>query len=137
MPVAFVNVLAGHPRPVLKQLVREVASAYATALAAPIEKVQVWVTEYDPALCAVAGETAEDLLATEPRADVEIPFIRLVMMEGRSIETVHETMRILTDTVASVLQGDPSRVRVEVQNVPAERWSIGGIPVSIARAAGR
>lgn len=133
MPVANIHLLAGHPRPVLKQLVREAAVAYSEAMSAPLDKVQVWITEVDPALWAIAGVPADEAIAAASHAEVEVPFIRLLMLEGRSLDVVHKAMAVLTEVTARVLQSDPQRVRVEVQYVPAERWAIGGVPVSVAR----
>ena len=135
MPVANIHVLAGRPRPVLQQLLREVARTYADVLDAPIARVQVWITEVDPELAAIGGVPANELLATQDRAAVEIPFARLVMMESRPIEQVHRAIDELTDVIASVLGGDPSRVRVEAQSIDADRWGIGGIPATVSRRA--
>ncbi len=55
MPIAHIHVLAGHPRPVLKQLLREASAAFAQALDAPPERLQVWITEVDPEIYAIAG----------------------------------------------------------------------------------
>ena len=135
MPVANIQVLAGRPRPVLQQLVRDAARAYAGVLQAPIDRVQVWVTEVDPELVAIAGETADVVLRTAERNDVEIPFAQLSMMEGRPLEQVHHAIAVLTEVIAGALGGDPARVRVEVQYVSPDRWGIGGIPASVVRAA--
>ena len=135
MPVANIHVLAGHPRPVLQQLVRDAAHAYAAVLQAPVERVQVWITEVDPELAAIAGETADVALRTADRRDVEIPFARLAMMEGRPIEQVQQAITVFTEVISRTLGGDPSRVRVEVQYVSPDRWGIGGVPASVLRAA--
>jgi phenylpyruvate tautomerase PptA (4-oxalocrotonate tautomerase family) len=74
MPVANIHVLAGHPRPVLKQLLREASRAYAAVLESPIDRVQVWITEIDPEL-AIASRPADEVLAQgQPR---RIPLARL------------------------------------------------------------
>lgn len=135
MPVANILVLAGHPRPVLKQLVREASAAFARVLGAPTDRVQVWITEVDPALWAIAGEPADEVLARLPRGQVEVPFIRMALMEGRPTELLHRAMADLSATVARVLGGDPQRVRVQIDLVHPDRWAIGGVPASIARAA--
>ncbi len=134
MPVCNIHVLAGHPRPALQQLVRDAARAYAEVLGAPVERVQVWITEIDPGLAAIAGETADVVLASAERGAVEIPFVRLAMME-RPLEQEQRAIRIMTDLVAGALGGDPSRIRVEIQHISPERWGIGGVPASVLRAA--
>ncbi len=135
MPSAHIHVLAGHPRPVLKQLLREASAAFAQALDAPPERLQVWITEVDPELYAIAGEPADEVLARTPRAQAEIPLIRMALMEGRSTETLHRVMAALSATTARVLGGDPQRVRVQIDHIHPDRWSIGGVPASQARAA--
>lgn len=135
MPLATIVVLAGHPRPVLKSMLREFSTTLARIMAAPIERLQVWVQEIDPELYAVGGEPADEALAHEDRADVEIPLVRLVMMQGRPQDQADAAIRELTAVVARHLGGDPARVRVEIQSVPPERWGIGGQPASVLRRA--
>lgn len=135
MPVANIHVLAGHPRPVLKQLLREASAAFALAIEAPPERLQVWITEVDPELYAIAGEPADEVLQRVPRGLAEIPLIRMALMEGRSTEMLHRVMADLSEVVARVLGGDPRRVRVQIDHIHPDRWAIGGVPASRARAA--
>lgn len=135
MPVANIHVLAGHPRPVLKQLLREASAAFAAAIEAPPERLQVWITEVDPGLYAIAGEPADEAMQQVPRGQAEIPLIRMALMEGRSTEMLHRVMADLSAVVARVLGGDPQRVRVQIDHIHPDRWSIGGVPASKARAA--
>lgn len=135
MPVANIHVLAGHPRPVLKQLLRDVSAAFASAIDAPPDRLQVWITEVDPGLYAIAGEPADEVLQRVPRGEAEIPLIRMALMEGRPVETLHRVMADLSAVVARVLGADPQRVRVQIDHVHPDRWAIGGIPASRARAA--
>jgi len=135
MPVANIHVLAGHPRPVLKQLLREASRAYAAVLESPIDRVQVWITEIDPELYAIAGEPADEVLAGGDRGALEIPLARLAMMEGRPLTQVQGAIEVFSELIARVLGGDPDRVRVEVQYISPERWGIGGVPASVLRRA--
>ena len=134
MPVANIHVLAGHPRPVLKQLLREASAAFANAIDAPAERLQVWITEVDPELYAIAGEPADEVLARRPRGECEIPLIRMALMEGRPVETLHRVMADLSEVTARVLGGDPQRVRVQIDHIHPDRWAIGGVAASISRA---
>ena len=134
MPVANIHVLAGHPRPVLKQLLREASAAFAQAIEAPADRLQVWITEVDPELYAVAGEPADEVLTYTPRAQTEIPLIRMALMEGRPVEMLHRVMADLSAVVARVLGGDPQRVRVQIDHIHPDRWAIGGVPASVLRA---
>lgn len=135
MPVANIHVLAGHPRPVLKQLLREASVAFSRAIEAPTDRLQVWITEVDPELYAIAGEPADEVLQRVPRAQAEIPLIRMALMEGRPVETLHRVMADLSEVVARVLGGDPQRVRVQIDHIHPDRWAIGGAPASRVRAA--
>ncbi len=135
MPVANIHVLAGHPRPLLKQLLREASAALARAIEAPADRLQVWITEVDPELYAIAGEPADEVLQRVPRAQAEIPLIHMALMEGRPVEMLHRVMADLSEVVARVLGGDPQRVRVQIDPVHPDRWAIGGVPASQARAA--
>ncbi|MBI5901549.1 MAG: tautomerase family protein [Rhodocyclales bacterium] len=134
MPVANIHVLAGHPRSVLKQLLREFSAVFAREINAPADRLQVWITEVDPELCVIAGEPADEVLKRQGRADTEVPFIRMALMEGRSVETLHKLMHALSDVTARHLGGDPKRVRVQIDHVHPDRWSIGGVAASIIRA---
>jgi 4-oxalocrotonate tautomerase family enzyme len=134
MPVANIHVLAGHPRPVLRQLLREASATFARVIDAPPDRLQVWITEVDPGLYAVAGEPADEVMARVPRADAEIPLIRMALMEGRPVELLHRVMAEMSAVVARVLGGDPQRVRVQSDPIHPDRWSIGGVPASVARA---
>ena len=70
-----------------------------------------------------------------PRGQAEIPLIRMALMEGRSTEMLHRVMADLSEVTARVLGGDPQRVRVQIDHVHPDRWAIGGVPASRARAA--
>jgi phenylpyruvate tautomerase PptA (4-oxalocrotonate tautomerase family) len=143
MPIANVQLLAGRPDAVRRELLREVARAFADVLASPIDRVQVWLTELDPALVAIGGVPADELSAAD-RETREIPLVRLVMMGDRPLEQVHRAITELTSVVARVLGVEAERVRVEAQSIDGDRWGIGGVPASVkrraeieARAAGR
>ena len=131
MPVANIHLIAGRPRAVLHELLREVSRTYADVLASPVDRVQVWITEVDPDLVALGGVPAVELSEDE-RAAREIPLARLVMMQDRPVEQVH---RAITAVIARVLDVEPERVRVEAQSIAAERWGIGGVPASVKRQA--
>ena len=135
MPIAEIAVLAGHPRPTLQRLLREVSRAYAEVLGAPQDRLQVWIEERDPGLYAIGGEPAEVALATADRAEVEVPLVRLYLLGDRPRAQIGAAIARLTQVVAEVLGGDPDRVRVAVIRVPPEEWGIGGVPASERRRA--
>lgn len=135
MPVANIQVLAGHPRPLLKQLLREASATLSRVMQAPPDRLQVWITEVDPELYAIAGEPADEVLLKQPRADTENPMIKMVLLEGRPVEKLQEVMAALTEVTARILGGDPKRIRVQIDLVSADRWAIGGVSVTAQRAA--
>ncbi len=135
MPVAHINVLQGHPRSALRQLIAEVSDAMARILQAPKERLEVWVTEVDPELWGVSGEPARDVLARAPRSEVEMPFVQMVLMEGRSREQHHAIIVAVTDIVERVLGANRDRIRVHIAGTDPDRWGIGGVPASVRRAA--
>lgn len=135
MPVANIHVLVGHPKPVLKAMLTDFAATFARLMGAPVDRLQVWVTEVDPELYVIAGELAADCLQRQSHGETENPFIRMALMEGRPPELLHEVMATLSALVARHLGGDPKRVRVQIDQVHPDRWAIGGVPASISRAA--
>ncbi len=135
MPIANIHVLAGHPRVLLQQMLRDASATLARVLDSPVDRLQVWITEVDPGLYAIAGEPADEVLQHTPRAQAEIPLIRMALMEGRPTELLHQVMAEMTAAVARHLGGDPMRIRVQIDHVAPDRWAIGGIPASVLRAS--
>ncbi|MGQ0620643.1 MAG: tautomerase family protein [Panacagrimonas sp.] len=135
MPVCNVIVLKGHPLPKLKQLIVECSDTLARVIDAPKDRLEVWVTEVEPALWGLSGVPADEVLPNVLRADVEMPFIRMVLLQGRAVEQHHRLIREITDVVARVLEMRPDRIRMQIDEVHPDRWGIGGVPASIKRAA--
>lgn len=135
MPVANLHVLAGHPRDKLKQWVRETSNALAEILAAPLDRLEVWVTEIDPDLWGICGVPASEALQQTPRHDAEMPFIRMVLMEGRSVAQLHRVIAELNAITARLLDVDAQRIRIYIAHAHPDRWGIGGVPASVRRAA--
>lgn len=135
MPVAHVNLLRGHPREKLRQVVREISQAMHTVLGAPLDRLEVWITEVDPDLWGISGEPASELLATQPHAAVEMPFVQMALMVGRPLPQLHAIIAAVTDILVKVLGSDRERIRVHIADVDPEKWGIGGVPASVRRAA--
>ena len=135
MPVCNVIVLKGHPQATLKQLVVECSNTLASVIDAPKERLEVWVTEVEPALWGLSGVPGDEVLPNVNRADVEMPFIRMVLLQGRAVEQHHRLIREITDAVARVLKMKPDRIRMQIDEVHPDRWGIGGVPASVKRAA--
>jgi 4-oxalocrotonate tautomerase family enzyme len=135
MPVANLHVLAGHPRDNLKQWVRETSNALSDILAAPMDRLEVWVSEIDPDLWGIGGAPASEVLQKTPRHDAEMPFIRMVLMEGRTVEQLHRVIAELNAITARLLNVDAERIRIYIAHAHPDRWGIGGVPASIRRAA--
>ena len=135
MPVANLQVLAGHPRESLKNWVREASRAVAEILEAPVDRLEVWVTEVDPDLWGICGVPASEVLATQPRRQSEMPFIRMVLLEGRSAAQHHRLIAELAAITARLLDVDQERIRMHIEQTHPDRWGIGGVPASVRRAA--
>ena len=135
MPAAHINVLTGHPRALLQQLIAEISDVFAAVLGAPKERLEVWVTEIDPELWGIAGETASKVLERSPRGEVEMPFVEMVVLAGRPKEQHHALIADVTAIIERLLGTAPGRVRVHIAEVAPDSWGIGGVPAAIARAA--
>lgn len=135
MPVAHIRVLQGHSREQLRSLVREVSDTIARILAAPKDRLEVWVTEIDPDLWGICGEPASDVLQTTSLDQAEMPFIQMVLLEGRNVEQHHALIKEVTAVVANILGTQPDRIRLHITETKPDLWGIGGIPASVKRAA--
>ena len=135
MPACNVIVLKGHPLATLKQLVVECSDTLARIIGAPKDRLEVWVTEVEPALWGLSGRPGDEVLQTASRAEVEMPFIRIVLLQGRPVEQHHQLIAEISAVVARVLGADLERVRLQIDEVHPDRWGIGGVPASIRRAA--
>jgi 4-oxalocrotonate tautomerase family enzyme len=134
MPAAHINVLKGHQRSQLRRLIVEVSDVLARILQAPKDRLEVWITEIDPELWGVCGVPAAEVLQTTPMAEAEMPFIQMVLLEGRPREQHHALIADVTEVVARVLGARRERIRVHIAESRTDCWGIGGVPASIARA---
>lgn len=135
MPVAHIHVLRGHPKPVLRQLLTEVSDTLAQIIAAPKDRLEVWISEEDPDLWGICGVPAQDVLSATNRAEIEMPFIEMVLLAGRPKEQHHQLIVQITDVVARILGGDKKRIRIHIAEANPDSWGIGGIPASVVRAS--
>lgn len=135
MPVANLLVLAGHPREQLKNWVRETSRAVAEILEAPLDRLEIWVTEVDPELWGICGIPASEVLEAQSRRQSEMPLIKMVLLEGRSVAQHHRLIAELTAITARLLDVEQARIRMQIDQVQADRWGIGGVPASVRRAA--
>ncbi len=134
MPVAHINLLKGHSRLVLQQIIAETSDAMARILEAPKDRLLVWITEHDPGLWGVAGAPAEQALARAAREDVEMPFVQMVLMEGRPKEQHHRMIEEISAIIHGALGTDKNRIRIHIASANPDFWGIGGVPSSISRA---
>lgn len=134
MPVAHIHLLKGHSRAVLRKIIADVTEAMADTLKAPKERFMVWISEVDPELWGVEGRPASEVLAERELSSVEIPFVQMVLMEGRPLAQYHAAIDQVTEAIATALNSDKSRVRVHLAQAQPDYWGIGGVPYSILRA---
>ena len=135
MPVAHIHVLQGHPKPVLRQLIAEVSDKLAQIIGAPKDRLEVWITEEDPELWGICGIPAQDVLTDTNRAQIEMPFIEMVLLAGRPKDQHHQLIAQITDVVARILGSDKTRIRIHIAEANPDSWGIGGVPASVVRAA--
>jgi 4-oxalocrotonate tautomerase family enzyme len=135
MPAANVHVLSGHSPASLKQLLAEISEVMVRVLGAPAERLEVWVTEVDPALWGIAGEPAADVLRRAPRGEVEMPFVQMVLLAGRPREQHHALIAEITAVIERVLGTAPGRTRIHIAEADPDSWGIGGRPAATVRAA--
>lgn len=134
MPTAIINILKGHDRQKLKQIIRETTDAMHKVLSAPKERLMIWINEIDQDLWGLAGNPASDISDFETRKSLEIPFVQMTLMKGRPLEQFHKIMDEISEIIARNLGINKSQVRVHIANAEPELWAIGGVPASILRA---
>ncbi len=78
---------------------------------------------------------AEDVLKESPMKDVEMPFIQMVILEGRTKEQHHALIAQVTEAVGNALGADKQRIRIHISETKPDLWGIGGVPASVRRAA--
>ncbi len=63
-----------------------------------------------------------------------MPFITVQIIEGRSIEQKHALIKEISEAAIRVLATDPDNVRIVINEVTADDWGVGGVPVAVSRA---
>jgi 4-oxalocrotonate tautomerase len=63
-----------------------------------------------------------------------MPFITVQLIEGRSIEQKHALIKEISQVAIQVLGADPDNVRIVINEVTADDWGVGGVPVAVSRA---
>ena len=61
----------------------------------------------------------------------QMPFIQVTMLTGHPQELKHELMRGLAEATVKAMGCPPTSVRITINEVPAEDWSVGGQPISV------
>ena len=63
-----------------------------------------------------------------------MPFITVQLIEGRSVEQKHALIKEISEAAIRVLDADPDNVRIVINEVTADDWGVGGVPVAVSRA---
>ena len=63
-----------------------------------------------------------------------MPFITVQLIEGRSVEQKHALIKEISEAAIRVLETDPDNVRIVINEVTADDWGVGGVPVAVSRA---
>lgn len=135
MPVARLNVIAGHARADLKAALVETAGAMSRVLGAPVERLQVWLNEVDADFWLVAGMPASLARETMPAADIPAALVDVSLLKGRPVAQHQALIAELTALLSERLGIARPRIRVLVTELSPESWGIGGTPASEVRAA--
>jgi len=134
VPAAHINLLQGHTRQELREVIIGVSDVMASVLGAPKDRLEVWITEHDPELFGVDGAPASDALVRRPRREVEIPLVLMTLLAGRPVEQHHALIAGITEVIEHVLGTPPGRTRIGITTVSPDSWGIGGRPASVVRA---
>lgn len=134
MPVAHIHLLKGHPRSALRRIIVEVSEAMSRILETPKDRLFVWITEQEHHLRGLGGVPAEERLAQGTLAELETPFVQMVLMQGRPKEQFHAIIAAVTEIVASATGCDARKIRVHIAVADPDGWGIGGVPASVVRA---
>lgn len=63
-----------------------------------------------------------------------MPFITVQLIEGRSVEQKHALIKEISEAAIRVLDADPDDVGIVINEVTADDWGVGGVPVAVSRA---
>lgn len=63
-----------------------------------------------------------------------MPFITVQLIEGRSIEQKHALIKEISEAAIRILDADPDNVRIVINEVTADDWGVGGVPVAVSRS---
>ncbi|MEU7812569.1 tautomerase family protein [Pseudonocardia sp. NPDC049154] len=128
MPVAHFHIVRRGVDPAQRRrLLVEASRVYAEVLDSPIERVRVFVVEYDPESAAVGGEVVAE---GAPAA----PYFTAIVLAGRPATQRQELLARLTDLVVDVLGAERRLVRGRIVEVAPENWAIGGVAAASVRA---
>lgn len=126
MPVAHIHLTHCTPDQERRLLI-EGSARYAAVMAAPIERVRIFVHHLSPSSVAVAGmpvaETGTDGV-----------YFDALTLAGRPVETRHGLLAEFTDLLVDVLGIERDLVRGMVVEVEPDHWGIAGVPASQKRA---
>jgi 4-oxalocrotonate tautomerase family enzyme len=134
MPVAQINVLKGHSKAQLRTLLVDVSEAVARVLNAPKDRLEIWINEVDPDLWGICGVPASEAMQDSSLEQIEMPFVQMALMEGRTTEQYHQVIAEVTEAVANATGAVKARIRVHIDSVKPDLWGIGGVPAAVVRA---
>jgi 4-oxalocrotonate tautomerase len=63
-----------------------------------------------------------------------MPFITVQLIEGRSVEQKHALIKEISEAAIRVLDANPDEVGIVINEVTADDWGVGGVPVAVSRA---
>lgn len=126
MPLIEIDLMEGHSADVHRQLVARCTALCAEVVATPVERFRLAINVFPAAQWGLGGVPAPEKVS---------PLIKISLMEGRTLEMLHRLVAEMSTLVAEILDIPISQTRVFLTEIPATHWVIGGVPVSVSRAA--
>jgi 4-oxalocrotonate tautomerase family enzyme len=84
-------------------------------------------------LFGIGGVPAEEALANGSQAALEMPFVQMVLMEGRPQEQFHACISRVTQIIAECIGCNQKNIRIYIASANPDHWGIAGVPASILR----
>ncbi|KAF1711551.1 4-oxalocrotonate tautomerase [Pseudoxanthomonas kalamensis DSM 18571] len=109
-----------------KDLLVQASTLYADVLAAPIERVRVFIRAYPASCVAVAG-----VQISEHGPDA--PLFEFFVLKGRPLSERQKLLAGFTDLLVRIMDVRRERVRGRCIQLDPEDWAIGGVLASELR----
>ncbi len=128
MPFLRVDLAAPVDPAMKRELLRRTAELFAEITESPLDRIRTQVHELAADSFAVGGVAIAE-------SGIQAPFITLDVLAGRPAEQHTALVARISALVAELVDVEPDRVRLRINEVDPSRWGIGGVQASHARRA--